>query len=110
MYHLTLPDRLNRAWKTGIGKGSDNYARLIAEPVVADGTLYTIDTIAKVTAIDAANGRVRWSNRLEMKGEKRRSRLVADSQFTMERYTRPPAMALSLLSTPQPELNSGVGI
>jgi outer membrane protein assembly factor BamB len=56
MGHLALGDTLSQAWSVSIGSGSGAQARLAAEPVVADGRVYTIDTRATVRAFSADNG------------------------------------------------------
>jgi outer membrane protein assembly factor BamB len=52
---------LSEAWNVSIGQGSTLDARLAAPPVVAGGTVYTIDTTATVRAFDAATGGQRWA-------------------------------------------------
>ncbi|QPQ54078.1 PQQ-binding-like beta-propeller repeat protein [Allosphingosinicella flava] len=57
--HLALPAAIGRAWAVEIA-GSTSRTRLAAAPVVANGTIYVIDTNATVRALDAANGGERW--------------------------------------------------
>jgi outer membrane protein assembly factor BamB len=59
--HLALGTALAPAWSVSIGQGSSLDARLAAAPVVANGTVYTIDTTATVRAFDAATGGQRWA-------------------------------------------------
>jgi outer membrane protein assembly factor BamB len=59
--HPALGTTLTEAWNVSIGQGSTLAERLAAPPVVANGTVYTIDTSATVRAFDAATGGQRWS-------------------------------------------------
>lgn len=59
--HLALGSALSTAWSVSIGQGSSLDARLASAPVVANGTIFTIDTNATVRAFDARNGGQRWS-------------------------------------------------
>jgi outer membrane protein assembly factor BamB len=59
--HLALGSALSTAWSVSIGQGSSLDARLAAAPVVANGTVYTIDTTATVRAFDARTGGQRWA-------------------------------------------------
>ena len=54
--HVALGDAPSQAWSVSIGAGSSARARLAAEPVVADGRVYTIDTRARVRAFNAETG------------------------------------------------------
>ena len=57
--HLALPTALGRAWTAEIA-GSTQRTRLAAAPVVANNTLFVIDTGATLRALDAATGGERW--------------------------------------------------
>lgn len=59
--HPALGATLAEAWNVSIGAGTTVDARLAAPPVVAGGTVYTIDTSATVRAFDAATGGQRWA-------------------------------------------------
>lgn len=60
--HLSLnPDQLSRVWKADIGSGSSARLPLNAQPVTADGRIFTIDTDSTVRAFDIKNGRQLWS-------------------------------------------------
>ena len=67
MGHVALPNAISQAWSVSIGEGSSPRARLAAEPVVADGRVYTIDTRAQVRAFDAATGSMIWER--QVRGE-----------------------------------------
>jgi len=64
--HLVLATDPVQAWSASIGKGSSKTARLNAEPVVADGKVFTIDVEGKVRAFDANSGRVLWDNEVRL--------------------------------------------
>ncbi|GAA4022808.1 PQQ-like beta-propeller repeat protein [Sphingomonas swuensis] len=59
--HLALGTALNTAWSISTGQGTSLDARLASAPVIAGGTVYTIDTNATVRAFDAATGGQRWA-------------------------------------------------
>jgi outer membrane protein assembly factor BamB len=60
MYHLALGEKISRAWHSGIGDGDSRYGRVIAQPVVADGMVFTMDAQTQVSAYDAKNGSRLW--------------------------------------------------
>jgi outer membrane protein assembly factor BamB len=60
MGHVALGSSLTQAWEVSIGQGTSLAARLAAAPVVADGRVYTIDTLATVRAFDAQTGAPLW--------------------------------------------------
>lgn len=64
MHHLFVDDVLTLVWHKKIGKGSKNYQRLVTAPVVAAGTVFTMDIEGRVSAFDAATGDRRWDVRL----------------------------------------------
>jgi outer membrane protein assembly factor BamB len=60
MGHLAAADNLKEAWKSDIGEGGGFRAILMAQPVVLDGTVFTMDSDAVVSAFALANGTRRW--------------------------------------------------
>ncbi|MGZ8997849.1 MAG: outer membrane protein assembly factor BamB family protein, partial [Allosphingosinicella sp.] len=64
MGHVALGDSPRQAWSVSIGSGSSTTARLAAEPVVAGGRVYTIDTNARVRAFSAENGGLVWERQV----------------------------------------------
>jgi outer membrane protein assembly factor BamB len=54
----------SEAWSTSIGAGSTDDGVLIAEPVVANGIIYTIDSEGVVRATNAASGNRAWSQQV----------------------------------------------
>ncbi len=61
LQHLALGDNLERVWRTSIGKGSARRIPLLAQPVVLDKTVYTLDTASRVSAFDKDTGKDLWS-------------------------------------------------
>jgi outer membrane protein assembly factor BamB len=70
MQHLSLPDRLSEAWRTGIGEGASRYTRVLAQPVVAKGRVYAMDGGVQVSALDAATGSRLWQVDLKPEDER----------------------------------------
>jgi outer membrane protein assembly factor BamB len=64
MGHLALNPAPGPAWTVRIGSGSSNRGRLAAEPIVAQGMVYTIDTQAVVRAFTPENGGVVWQTQV----------------------------------------------
>jgi len=60
MGQLLLGKNLKKAWSSSIGAGGGRRAPLIVQPVVADGTVFTLDTEAQVTAFSLDDGRKKW--------------------------------------------------
>lgn len=64
MHHMEVGDRLERQWRTGIGEGAGKRARLLAQPIVAEGLVFTMDAEANVRAVNASTGRTVWKRDL----------------------------------------------
>lgn len=64
MYHLQAGGALNVAWQQDAGKGSDDDSRLTAEPIVANGHVYVLDSQAHLYAFDARGGNPAWDRNL----------------------------------------------
>ncbi|MFZ5791781.1 MAG: PQQ-binding-like beta-propeller repeat protein [Pseudomonadota bacterium] len=60
MYHVALGDNLKTAWTAKIGKSADDSRLLLAEPVSANGRVFTLDAGATVSAFDLSNGARVW--------------------------------------------------
>jgi outer membrane protein assembly factor BamB len=70
MQHLSLPDRLAEAWRTGIGEGASRYTRVLSQPVVAKGRVYAMDGGVQVSALDAGTGNRLWQVDLKPDNER----------------------------------------
>jgi outer membrane protein assembly factor BamB len=62
MGQLALGDSIQPAFTVQAGRGSSLAARLAAAPIVANGRIYTIDTLGAVRAFDAQSGRQFWAS------------------------------------------------
>jgi FOG: WD40-like repeat len=58
---VALGTALGRVFAVNAGRGSSLTARLAAAPIVANGKVFTIDTIGTVRAFDARNGAQLWA-------------------------------------------------
>jgi outer membrane protein assembly factor BamB len=68
MHRLALPAALHQAWTVSVGKGSTNYAHVMAPPIVGGGRVYAMDGASQVSAVDATAGRLLWQVDLKPKG------------------------------------------
>ncbi len=60
MGHLAAGDALKPAWRADIGSGGGKRDVLMAQPVVLNGTVFTMDSDAVVSAFALADGSRRW--------------------------------------------------
>jgi outer membrane protein assembly factor BamB len=60
MGHLTANDHLAEAWKAEIGEGGGKRKIIMAQPVVLNGTVFTMDSAAEVSAFNLADGKRLW--------------------------------------------------
>lgn len=56
--HATLSSRPQLIWSAPIGQGNDRKHRITAEPVVANGRIYTLDSRAQVVATSTAGASI----------------------------------------------------
>ena len=57
MYHLQLGETLERDWSADIGESSSDDRHILSQPIVVDGTVYTMDARSQVSAFDGTSGR-----------------------------------------------------
>ncbi len=76
--HAALAGGLAPLWSSAIGAGDKKRQRIIADPVVADGRVYTMDSDSVVVATSTAGARL-WS--YDMTPERDRSGEAAGGQF-----------------------------
>jgi len=62
MGQLALGANLTRAFSVNAGRGSSLTARLASAPVVANGRVFTMDTLGTVRAFDARTGAQAWAS------------------------------------------------
>jgi outer membrane protein assembly factor BamB len=60
---VQLSEKLQKVWQVNMGYGSYDGQRLISGVVVYDGTVYGMDAIGDVYAIDATTGQIRWKKK-----------------------------------------------
>lgn len=60
MHHMLLGDAPEPIWSESIGEGTGKRNRVLAEPVIAEDRVFTMDSEAVVTAFDVKSGRERW--------------------------------------------------
>lgn len=69
MHNLALSEEIKLRWKTKIGKGSSDELPLTAQPIVAAGKIFTLDSQSRLTAFNVASGKKLWSQKLQKKKE-----------------------------------------
>jgi outer membrane protein assembly factor BamB len=80
MHHLTLSERPQRAWQGSIGPGTGGSGfwrtfglstprRLIAQPIVAEGKYFALNSDGEVVALNAATGGSLWRTNILPKDE-----------------------------------------
>jgi outer membrane protein assembly factor BamB len=69
MHHMEVGEQLERVWRTGIGSGAGKRSRLLAQPIVAEGRVFTMDAGAEVRAVDAKTGSTVWKRDVTPKDE-----------------------------------------
>ena len=69
MYHLQLGDQPKRKWNSDVGEGSGDDRHILAQPLVVDGTVYTMDARSLITAFDSETGRRLWRTDIELEEE-----------------------------------------
>lgn len=60
MGHLQASESLTEIWRTSIGSGGGYRNKILAQPLVADGIVYAMDSDAEVSAFDLGTGSRRW--------------------------------------------------
>ncbi|MDX1422612.1 MAG: PQQ-binding-like beta-propeller repeat protein [Kiloniellales bacterium] len=69
MYHLQLGDAPKRQWSSDIGEGSSDDRHILAQPLVVNGAVYTMDARSRITAFDSESGRRLWRTEVELEDE-----------------------------------------
>lgn len=70
MGHLALSGDLQRAWRADVGTRSGHDRKILAQPIVANGRVYTMDARVTVSAFDAASGQRIWRRNLAPDGDR----------------------------------------
>ncbi len=66
---LTLKKNVQPAWKVSIGAGGDHRTPLTTLPIVAEGTVYTLDSASRISAFNLADGKRKWEQSMVPKDE-----------------------------------------
>lgn len=70
MQNPSLPNtQLKRIWSSDIGSGSSNDLPLTAQPVIANNTIYTLDTDSRLSAFNMQTGKLIWKTDVEKEDE-----------------------------------------
>lgn len=69
MQNLVLSKDIKRAWKTSIGSGGSGALPLTAQPIAAEGRVYTLDTDFSLRAFDIQGGKLLWKTDVENEEE-----------------------------------------
>ncbi len=64
MHHIAINQAIKEVWERSIGDGNDDEEKLLAQPVVAAGLVFTMDSANVITAFGAENGEEVWSRDL----------------------------------------------
>ncbi len=73
MHHMVAADNLQKAWSVSVGSGAGSRSRLLAQPVVAEGMVFTLDAGMTAQATDAKSGDQIWRTSLLPEGGDPRS-------------------------------------
>lgn len=65
MQHTQATGDLNIAWRARIGDGSDRNSRLNSRPVIANGSIFTLDARGRVSSHALSDGDQNWRIRLD---------------------------------------------
>jgi outer membrane protein assembly factor BamB len=60
MHHMMVGESLSRAWSSDAGTGAGKRRRLLGQPIVAEGKVFTVDASSMVSAFDAQTGKRLW--------------------------------------------------
>lgn len=68
MHHLMVAEQMSRAWTASIGSGTSGRRRLLTQPIVAEGKVFTMDLDFDIRAFELQTGRELWSFEAEPPG------------------------------------------
>ena len=63
MHHLVVSDVPKKVWETEVGEGTNLRNHMFAEPIIADGKIYTMDSDGIITSFDSKTGKKQWSTK-----------------------------------------------
>ena len=60
MHHMVVADRPEQRWSSDAGAGTGKRRKLLGQPIIADGLVFTVDASSMVSAFDAKTGSREW--------------------------------------------------
>ncbi|MAV87928.1 MAG: pyrrolo-quinoline quinone [Rhodospirillaceae bacterium] len=69
MHHMQIGQKIRKQWTINIGTGSSSNERLMAQPIISNDHLYTMDTETNINAHNIDNGNLIWRRNLTPKYE-----------------------------------------
>ncbi|WP_417624864.1 PQQ-binding-like beta-propeller repeat protein [Paremcibacter congregatus] len=69
MQHLSLGDNPQKVWSADIGEESNGRRSTVSMPIIENGVVYAMDSMAKVTAYTAQTGKKVWQKKFKEPGE-----------------------------------------
>ncbi|MDP6259835.1 MAG: PQQ-like beta-propeller repeat protein, partial [Rhodospirillales bacterium] len=69
MHHMRIGKALQERWSISVGRGTNDEERLMAQPIVAGNTLFSMDSETIVSAYNLKDGAEIWSVELTPKEE-----------------------------------------
>jgi len=60
MQHMVVGDALERQWSSDAGSSSGKRRKLLGQPIIAEGKVFTVDASSMVSAFDARTGKRLW--------------------------------------------------
>lgn len=64
MHHMLVSDALQRRWSSDAGSGTGKRRKLLGQPIIAEGKVFTVDASSMVSAFDANSGKRLWTAEL----------------------------------------------
>ena len=70
MYHPALPDDLAPAWSIDVGEAAEAERPILAQPVIANGRVFTLDAGSTASAFRVDDGKRLWARDLNTNNER----------------------------------------
>ncbi|MGO1117107.1 outer membrane protein assembly factor BamB family protein [Rhodovibrionaceae bacterium A322] len=65
MGHLYVSDNPQQVWRASVGDGKSSDSRILGQPLIVDGVVYSMDARSQVSAFSLSNGNLIWRQDLE---------------------------------------------
>ncbi len=105
MQRPAVSGNLDKVWSKDIGDGSSHKGRIVAQPVIAGGRIYTMDGDNRIAAFDANTGAEVWRHDVKV-ASKERTREGRDGIF--ERITNPLSITKGGGGTDKESVGGGI--